>query len=156
MELRTSRNTVLALLKIAPFIGLIGTLIGIASIALPWCVDGSVSYTGLDFVLGDSAFNGDFQRYVPAANTALMAALFLMVLISVIDPRKTLLSYLLIAFGFVSLLIVMLFGNWEPVDGLKMILNGGIGLYLAMVGAMLFIVYGIIEYQGRPLLVSTK
>ena len=57
----------------------------------------------------------------------------------------------MIIFGFVGLALVVLFGNWVPVDDYKILVNGGLGFYLEMLACIIYIFAGIVGYSVRPL-----
>lgn len=136
--------------KIAASIGIVSSLLGIIAVFLPWCEhDGS--FTGLDFVTGAASSIGTgFQAYVPAVVMIVLFVSMIFAIRSFINQNNGFTAYGILLFGFISLGITIVFGTWVPQPDLKMMLNGGIGLYLEVIACSLYIVSGLIDYTYRP------
>ncbi len=131
-----------------PVIGVVASAIGIAAYFLPWSSMGG--YTGLDLLMGDTGLSG-FQAYLPTVATLLMVFILIVSAMGVVDRRRRMTFYGMIIFGFLTLLIIVLFGNWTPLEDYKLLTNGGLGFYVAMFSAILYFLAGVVGYSVRPL-----
>lgn len=131
-----------------PAIGVIASIFGIIAFFLPWSSVGN--YTGLEFLLGDTPFSG-LQSYMPTATLILMFVILGISIVSIIDKQKRMTFYGMIIFGFITLVVIMLFGNWTPMDGYKLLTNGGSGFYLELAAGIIYFLAGVVGYSVRPL-----
>ena len=133
-----------------PVIGIISSLIGIVAYFLPWTSNG-YEYTAMDFLTGNSGELSGIQAYLPTVLLAFMVIILALSVLGVTDKRRALGFYGMIIFGFVGLALVVMFGNWVPVDDYKILVNGGLGFYLEMLACIIYIFAGIVGYSVRPL-----
>lgn len=137
--------------RLLPAIGVISSLLGVVAYFLPWS---SLGHTGLDLLTGGADGMSGFQAYLPTAHLVLMAVILLLSAWGVLDKARAPGPYAMMLFGFVGLVLVVAFGYWTPMDGYRMILNGGAGFYLGMFACVVYIMAGIVGYSVRPVVPS--
>ncbi|MBR2348894.1 MAG: hypothetical protein IKA66_07285 [Candidatus Methanomethylophilaceae archaeon] len=121
---------------------------GIVSVFQPWCNVGGLTYTGLDFVLGDaSAVGSGIQGYIPLVLVIVMAILLFFSVRGLLDRSKGMTCYGYFLFGFVTLLLVVFFGIWSPIHEMKMVELGDMGLYLGYGSCSIIVLSGLFDYM---------
>ena len=137
--------------RIWPAVGVIAGILGLVSFFMPWYADGC-AVSGFDLLTGETAgLDPGMYSYVPTVVIALFIIELFFSIRALFDRSKGFACYGILLFGFVTLGVSVIFGNWVPEVGAKAILSGASGLYLAFVSSILYIGYGIAEYYRRPL-----
>lgn len=147
----SSRDRVFDFILNSPLLSVIGVVcavLGIAAYFLPWC---SLGFTGVDLLTGDTGGLSGVQAYLPTVLLVFMVIILALSVAGIVDRKRTFGFYGMMFFGFLSLVVVVLYGYWTPLEDYRMIANGDTGFYLMMAACIIYIAAGIVGYSVRPL-----